>query len=62
MVGLTDLVQASLARLTPDSFAFAGDDRLISDVWSAGRHMVQMDSILTMPAPPQLPRRVGRFK
>jgi formimidoylglutamate deiminase len=24
-----------------DSFVFAGDDRLISDVWSAGRHMVQ---------------------
>ena len=24
-----------------DSFIFAGDDRLITDVWSAGRHMVQ---------------------
>ncbi|WP_075998166.1 formimidoylglutamate deiminase [Salaquimonas pukyongi] len=24
-----------------DSFIFAGDDRMISDVWSAGRHMVQ---------------------
>lgn len=24
-----------------DSFVFAGDDRLISDVWAAGRHMVQ---------------------
>lgn len=24
-----------------DSFVFAGDDRMIGDVWSAGRHMVQ---------------------
>lgn len=24
-----------------DAFVFAGDDRLITDVWSAGRHMVQ---------------------
>ncbi|MGI9419440.1 MAG: amidohydrolase family protein, partial [Geminicoccaceae bacterium] len=24
-----------------DSFIFAGDDRMITDVWSAGRHMVQ---------------------
>ena len=24
-----------------DSFIFAGDDRMISDVWSAGRHMVR---------------------
>ncbi|MDZ7600010.1 MAG: amidohydrolase family protein, partial [Hoeflea sp.] len=23
-----------------DCFVFAGDDRMISDVWSAGRHMV----------------------
>lgn len=24
-----------------DSFAFAGDDRMVSEVWSAGRHIVQ---------------------
>lgn len=24
-----------------DSYIFAGDDRMVSDVWSAGRHMVQ---------------------
>ena len=24
-----------------DSFIFAGDDRVISDVWSAGRHRVR---------------------
>jgi formimidoylglutamate deiminase len=24
-----------------DTFAFAGDDRMVSDVWSAGRHIVQ---------------------
>jgi formimidoylglutamate deiminase len=24
-----------------DSFIFAGDDRMVADVWSAGRHMVQ---------------------
>jgi formimidoylglutamate deiminase len=24
-----------------DSFAFAGDDRMVSDLWSAGRHIVQ---------------------
>ena len=24
-----------------DSFIFAGDDRLVTDVWSAGRHLVQ---------------------
>ena len=23
-----------------DCFVFAGDDRMVSDVWSAGRHMV----------------------
>jgi formimidoylglutamate deiminase len=23
-----------------DSYIFAGDDKLITDVWSAGRHMV----------------------
>jgi formimidoylglutamate deiminase len=24
-----------------DAWTFAGDDRLVTDVWSAGRHMVQ---------------------
>ena len=23
-----------------DSFAFSGDDQMVSDVWSAGRHLV----------------------
>ena len=24
-----------------DSFVFAGDDRLVKDVWAAGRHLVK---------------------
>lgn len=40
-----DLAHPDLEGLTGDtildSFAFAGDSRMVSDVWSAGRHMVQ---------------------
>jgi formimidoylglutamate deiminase len=27
-----------------DSFVFAGDNRMVTDVWAAGRHMVQNGS------------------
>lgn len=40
-----DTTHIDLASLTGDtlldSFAFTGDNRMISDVWAAGRHMVQ---------------------
>ena len=39
-----DTQSATLAGRTKDqlidSFIFAGDDRLVRDVWSAGRHLV----------------------
>ena len=39
-LGATDLDGRAGDALL-DSFVFAGDDRMISDVWSAGRHMVR---------------------
>lgn len=40
-----DMTHPDLAGLTGDtildSFAFTGDNRMVADVWSAGRHMVQ---------------------
>ena len=38
--GATDLIGVTGDGLL-DTFVFAGDDQMISDVWSAGRHMVQ---------------------
>jgi len=31
---------ASTGDMLLDSFIFAGDDRMVSEVWSAGRHIV----------------------
>jgi formimidoylglutamate deiminase len=31
---------ASQGDMLLDSFIFAGDDRMVSEVWSAGRHIV----------------------
>lgn len=40
-----DMSHPDLADLTPDTaldtFVFTGDNRMVSDVWSAGRHLVQ---------------------
>jgi len=32
-----------------DSYIFSGDDRMISDVWSAGRHLVKNGEHVSRP-------------